>query len=549
VKRDERGAILVLAAGGIVLAMIASALAVDLGFIARDARTNQKIADMAALDAARALPGNPTQTADDSVKRNDPARMLGNDFVVECRTAAINVFSDTLCASGESTAVKVSVHSIHKNVFPFVSQSKVVTRAAIGQIQRQAGFSLGSSLARVEAGAQSPIFNRVFERFLGLQPGSLTVLDAVSYKGLADAYVTLGRLQAELGFATVDELLSADLTVKRLLEATSVVMNNEGVAGSAYIDTIVATIGPASVANTSEFKLGDMITVASGAEGAAASTGINVLQLLTGSAELANHDTFVTADQFIDVPDSLGNVSVLNVGNVGTGMSLKVIEPPQIYIGQQGGTVHTAQVEIKFSPTIDVGITLPGPVGSLLRAVGTLTVVTGGADATGTLTTVRCTAPQGIDVTVDTAAMTTQVSTTTPVSLRTALNVVAGSVNVSGAATGLPNSQLVPFAYPTEFSPDADSKQTNTASLNTNVTSTSSGNVAIGIPPLINVNLAAGVVSGAVLTSVKPLLDKIAERLKTPEFAALGISLGIADVAALRDAFAPTGCGQPGLID
>ncbi|MEA3075441.1 MAG: hypothetical protein QOF60_349, partial [Actinomycetota bacterium] len=53
--RDERGAMLVLAATGLVLAMIFSALAIDIGFLAADKRTDQKIADMAALDASRNL--------------------------------------------------------------------------------------------------------------------------------------------------------------------------------------------------------------------------------------------------------------------------------------------------------------------------------------------------------------------------------------------------------------------------------------------------------------------------------------------------------------
>ncbi|MGH9265801.1 MAG: pilus assembly protein TadG-related protein, partial [Acidimicrobiales bacterium] len=50
-KKDERGAILVLSTVGLVLALIAGGLAVDLGFMAHEARDNQKVADLAALDA------------------------------------------------------------------------------------------------------------------------------------------------------------------------------------------------------------------------------------------------------------------------------------------------------------------------------------------------------------------------------------------------------------------------------------------------------------------------------------------------------------------
>jgi Flp pilus assembly protein TadG len=68
--RDEHGAVVVIAAIGMVLAMIAAALAVDLGTLAQVARRNQKVADLAAIDAVRALPNDPTGAALLSAKRN-----------------------------------------------------------------------------------------------------------------------------------------------------------------------------------------------------------------------------------------------------------------------------------------------------------------------------------------------------------------------------------------------------------------------------------------------------------------------------------------------
>ena len=49
---------LILAAFGLMLAMIASALSIDLGRLAQDKRNDQKVADIAALDAVRALGGD-----------------------------------------------------------------------------------------------------------------------------------------------------------------------------------------------------------------------------------------------------------------------------------------------------------------------------------------------------------------------------------------------------------------------------------------------------------------------------------------------------------
>ncbi len=55
-SREERGSILVLSTVGMVLAMISAGLAVDLGTLAHEARRAQKVADLAALDAARVAP-------------------------------------------------------------------------------------------------------------------------------------------------------------------------------------------------------------------------------------------------------------------------------------------------------------------------------------------------------------------------------------------------------------------------------------------------------------------------------------------------------------
>jgi Flp pilus assembly protein TadG len=52
---DERGAVLVIPVVGVVPAVVAAALAVDLGSLAHEKRSDQKVADLAALDAVRGL--------------------------------------------------------------------------------------------------------------------------------------------------------------------------------------------------------------------------------------------------------------------------------------------------------------------------------------------------------------------------------------------------------------------------------------------------------------------------------------------------------------
>ncbi len=69
-RQDERGAIILLTSVGIVVAMIAGGLAIDAGVRAAEARNDQRVADLAALDGVRALPSDPTPAAQQSATRN-----------------------------------------------------------------------------------------------------------------------------------------------------------------------------------------------------------------------------------------------------------------------------------------------------------------------------------------------------------------------------------------------------------------------------------------------------------------------------------------------
>jgi tight adherence protein G len=549
-NQDERGAVLIITGLYLVVTVISCALAVDLGGLAQTARQNQKIADLAALDASRALPGNPTTAATSSATRNGYTGAL----TVECASSSGGPFSTANCTTGTSSYVRVTVASTHSNEFPYVGPGNLVTRKATAAIDGGiAGFSLGSALARVDASVQAPFFGRILENWLGSNTGTITVT-ALGYSGLAAGTVTLGDLATQLGFGTVNELLAANLTVKQILQATATVLNNHGQAAYADVNTIVGSITAGGTGNTKQISLGNMIKVGSGGDSSAANATVNVLQLISGTAELANKS------QFFSVQNAMVNVPVSGIGNIGTTLGVKVIEAPQMYIGPvtTTPTVTTSQLELTFTPTISVGITLPAPVGSLLKAVGTLAVKITGAGAAGTLTTITCSgASKGESVKVDTSAATTTVGTPNPpgtLNLQAVGGLVAATVDVEGSAVGAGNTSTQSFLYPGEFTPSAPSKQTPPGSVvNTTVSNTSAGNVTVGIPPLINVNLAASVVSGAVLTAVKPLLDQIATQMTDvtkmlKEFTGLGVSVAIADVAALRDAWNVTNCGQPGLV-
>ena len=166
-RRDERGAILVLSTVGVVLAMIFSAMAIDLGFTAQEARRNQKVADLAALDAVRDLANHQTWPAPAPTPATSSPTAGGYTRRVAVRgTLATGVFVPT--TPGED--VEVTVTSPHKDLFPFVAGAKQRHPAGGGDPQEQASFDLGSKLASLNP-ADATLHNRIFDAILGTDPG------------------------------------------------------------------------------------------------------------------------------------------------------------------------------------------------------------------------------------------------------------------------------------------------------------------------------------------------------------------------------------------
>ena len=549
-RREERGSILILSTVGVIVAIISAALAVDLGRLAQAKRFDQKVADMAALDASRDLP-NACARAKVTVQRNNY-----NPADLDCIDPANNPIKDVVIgrlSGGTFTpdplgdAVKVRVRSGFKAAFPFVSGPDRVSVKAVASVSEHAGYSIGSSVARVNAGFKSPVLNRTLERLLGGSAGSLT-LDAVGYQGLAAGNLTLGEIRSQMGFATINELLTTDVKVRDFLDAMAVVLQGDTVL-AARINQIKSVTD-----NSQTFKLGDIIYVDQGVGEKAASGKVNVLQMIVAAAEVANKTNFAAG--CVDVPNALDNAVVTGVGRVGTDLCIKVTEGPKIYVGPAGpvSTRSTSQVEITFDATIDVPITLPLPVGNLLRAVGSLPVKITAGGATGTMTDIRCSseANPGITVTVDTQAAKTSVNGTVDLKVAaTPLVVAAAGVSVTGSATGVAQTGTVMnFLHPSEFSPPAPSKTTpgSPASIATNLSSSGSGNITVTVPPLISVSLPLSVVNQAVLDASRPLLNEISLRARGQEMASLGAAVGIADVAALAEFFNLAACGNPALI-
>lgn len=530
IHRGQRGAVLPLAVGGVILAIVASALSIDLGRLAQERRRNQKVADLAALDAVRDLSVGQIR-AEASAGRN------GFEFTTSGNPQATRGFlvAGIFTADSAGDTVRVIARSNLENAF--LTGERDVSATAYARMKKEAGFSIGSSLATLNFDAANVlVLNRVIARLIG---ASSVDLDVVSYNGLAAANVTLGRLATQLGFGTVNELLTADLTMGQILTAAAAVLTSDGVVGAAELNQI-ATAASA----TTLISVGDFVTVAQGSEDAAARTSLHVLQLIGATGSVANKDNLLSIDDaFLATPPIPG------VGSVGTSLGLKVIEGPKTYIGPENGFVETSQVELTLTTNVNADVDLGGLI-PLLKVSGAIPVTTVGAGARGTLTRVTCAgANQGIGVRVDPRAVSASVLAPTLV-LKGPLGIPTATVTGVGFTPGTTGaSSTLGFAYFAEFSPSATSKSTPSSAPGLNgLTSLQSGSVQFLLPLLPPVNVPVATVADAIFNAVDPLMNQVEARLLMPALKALGLSIGSADVAALRDSFDPTKCGLPVLV-
>jgi len=563
-RGDERGAILVMATVGVVLAVIATALAVDVGTLAQEKRRAQKVADLAALDAVRDVPANYQARAVESALRNGLPTSAGYSVVA---VEGTKVNGACVASAGAGTAC-VTVTAPHKN--NFLAGNQVVKARAVAGTVSSAGFTIGSSLASAnldDLTTNVPILNRVMGRLLG---GATGQANLVSYKGLADATVGLGALKTALSFGTVNELLTSTITMGQLLTATATVLNNQGTVAALSARDRVNELKSVTT-NSTSFKLGDYIHVAQGSEDKALAGDVNVLQLITAGAELANKNSFIDAGGVINLPVTLP-APLNTTAHLTTTLGLTVIQPAQLYIGPVGGTVHTAQVNVTLTPHIDVNFTSPllslltllpllgNPV-SNLRIVGDMPTTFSGAAADGTMEDIRCSGTPGITVKVVSSPITTHTSLSASVFLQGITDLITGNIKVgvtatpTDVATTAGGPYHVVFNYPNDFSPtDPDGQTTPGAPAGITLTDTTV-NTTVGAAGLTQVvGLVTGTITLANVESaiigpiLNPVFNAVANSLTTPALKALGINIGPVDVTAPAKYFDPAACGQPGLL-
>lgn len=528
--RDERGAMLVLAATGLVLAMIFSALAIDIGFLAADKRTNQKIADMAALDASRNLL-NIQPLADASVLRNG--------FV---KDAKHTVFAELVAPDGTGDYVpsatgkfvRVTIKSPRKPFFPFVSpDERTVTARAVAGGEPEAEISVGSTLASLDV--QKSALDAILGPMLGTNSSPLN-LNAVSYTGLASGNVDLRALQTNLltmGYdvGTTEKLLNTNVRAADLLTATAQALGSKSPPDTVALVELNKIPIPL-IPNLKTVALGSLISLSQPSADSALDATLNAFDIVTGAAQVANGSNFVNVPGVnVNVPGVLPNT---------LSVALKVIEPAQRAKGPVNAPAYTTVAKTS-QVALQVKLDL-APIGLNVLST-TLTFTAGNGKAT--LKNIDCAAPS-IMVTGETSG-----ATVAGVVNGNVLGIpLLGTLNVAGTVAPATAADRT-FQYPTQFRPPVG--PTPPFSYHVGVAN-------VGLSPLmppagpgltLSGTGALGLLTGLVtpvLNSVVSALDAALVPTLGPILKVLGLDLAGADLGAIQIFNPPPACSSTHLV-
>jgi len=440
-----------------------AALAIDTGGEGNTRRTDQKVADLAALDSVRGLvSGDSTQTlANASVLRNGfsgtPTATNGN----------WNSTTDVFTAAGTPTnAVKVTLSSQYANFF--AGGKATLTGTSIATYSALAGFQIGSSLISLS------LIN-------GLLPSGFPVaadLNAVGYNGLASGTTTVQALGAALGISalTATGILNTDVSAAQVAAAALSLLNASG-TNSGDLSTFAGELADFSATNNATSTLGSILGVTAG-DGVGLGSTVDLGSALAGALELSNGSAGI----------SLGTTTGIT-GLATVTVSLVSIVPASLALpGGVGTSATDSQV------TLDLNTTILGEPITL--------VVTGGT-ATGTLDTIDCTGITptyiGLDTTFSDVAVTPQ-SDVAGITL-------GGEVTIpSTGVSGVPGTEL---AYPTNFTPSGTAVTVNSNPGTPTGSFTGSGDVLVGGLIATTLNTVMATLGSTLITAVDPLLTAV----------------------------------------
>lgn len=333
----QRGAIGLMAVLTLGMALVFLLIVVDSGRLYLEKRSLQRIADMAALEAATrngdcAVGASATAYATASVNRNgftlpDPTRSLA----VACGTLSLDANSLRVFVANPSSseAIRVIVsHSVPQSFAggvgalfggaPAGATLNLTATAVAALPPPLASLTLRTTALSIDS-SKSATLNALFGGLLG---GSLN-LSVAGWDGLVNTNISLlgylDRLKVDLGLnaAGYNQVLGASVAVSQLIQTAVNVLDPGGTLGATA--TIVGLQALKVAAGSTTVVLGNLLHVENGSDVSTFATTVSVFNLIEGVVQLANKKNGVVAT----VPINLAGLAQITA-------RVQVLEPPQL---------------------------------------------------------------------------------------------------------------------------------------------------------------------------------------------------------------------------
>lgn len=369
----QQGAIGLMAALTLALALGFTLLVIDSGRLYLEKRTLQRVADMAALEAATrggdcSTGGTATVYATASAQRNGfsfPSD--GRALAVACGVLTVdaNNFRVFGVDSGKSEAIRViASHAVPQSFAGGISalfgggsaSSKLnLSATAVAALPPPLASLTIRSTALTFDTNKAAITSLLFGGLLG---GNVNI-SAVGWNGLVNANISLlgylDRLKLDLGLSLVgyDQVLGNTITVSQLLQTAINVLDPGGTLGASA--TILSLQALKVAAGATTVVLGDLLHVESGSDISALAVNLKAFDLIEAIVQLANKQNGLVAS----LPINIAGLAQITA-------RVQVMEPPQLSavgnpknaaqapLGPNRIYVRTAQVKTLLSINLPV---------------------------------------------------------------------------------------------------------------------------------------------------------------------------------------------------
>ncbi|MEE4151909.1 pilus assembly protein TadG-related protein [Pseudomonas viridiflava] len=410
----QRGAIGLMAALTLALALLCTLMVIDSGRLYMEKRSLQRIADVAALEAAgrkgtcmtgASAAGYATQSA---TRNGFTPGSSGRTLVATCGTLSVNAQSRRVFTADatQSQAIQVVVsHPVPRSIAagiaalfdstPDSPDLQLSATAVAASASPLASLTIRSAAMTIDS-AKAAVLNPIVGGLLG---GTLN-LGVANWQGLVNTDLSLlnylNRLKLDLNLTAVGytQVLNTTVSISQLMQSAINVLDPNGTLNATA--TIAGLQAIKAAAGATTVLLGDLLAVQGSADIAALNTSLRLLDLVQGLAQLANDKNGISAPVQINIP-GLAQVTT----------RIQVIEPPQLSaIGDPGKIdplnpktganriyVRTAQIRALVSINLPVLGTITSLANTAGSVVGSLTPLLNSAlslNLAGVVTSATC---------------------------------------------------------------------------------------------------------------------------------------------------------------